>query len=178
MAFNLILVTVDRIGIVAWNLVSVARYHHWKWPLFVYPLCGSCYTIIPSKGYHWIALRRTRLFKDSVLSKVRTEVSTFFSGLRRPLFLLLAAAIFPSTPFVHGRPHPLFLSSVPDAIFSFPSPDALFASPPFLPLLSLMLAAAIVGVPVDGDSVCTSSTSSFRSCPPRSSGYFAKYSSF
>ena len=57
MAFNLILVTVDRIGIVAWNLVSVARYHHWKWPLFVYPLCGSCYTIIPSKGYHWIALR-------------------------------------------------------------------------------------------------------------------------
>ena len=132
--------------------------------------------------------RRTRLFKDSVLSKVRTGVSTFFRGLPRPLFLLSAVdavfssrppdVVFPSTPFVRGRPRPLFLSSVLDAVFSFPSPDALFASPPFLPLLSFMLAAAIVGVPVDGDSVCTSSASSFRSSPPRSSGYFAKYSSF
>ena len=118
--------------------------------------------------------RRTRLFKVLVLSKVRTGVSTFFHGLPRPLFLLSAAAVFPSKPFVRGRPRPLFLSSVPDVVFSFPSPDALFASPPFLPLLSFMLAAAIVGVPVDGDSVCTSSASSFRSCPPRSSRYFAK----
>ena len=122
--------------------------------------------------------RRTRLFKDSVLSKVRTGVSTFFRGLPRPLFLLSAAAEFPSTPFVHGRPRPLFLSSVPDVVFSFPSPDALFASPPFLPLLSFMLAAAVGGVPVDGNSICTSSASSFRSCLRRSSGYFAKYSSF
>ena len=102
-------------------------------------------------------MHRTRLFKDSVLSKVRIGVSTFFRGLPRPLFLLSAAAEFPSTPFVCGRPHPLFVFSVPDAIFPFPSPDALFASPPFLPLLSFMLAAAIVGVPVDGRSDCWSS---------------------
>jgi len=130
--------------------------------------------------------RRTRLFKDSVLSKMTTGVWTFLRG--RPLFLLLAPdavfssrppdVVFPSTPFVCGRPHPLFVFSVPDAIFPFPSPNALFACPPFLPLLSFMLAAAIVGVPVDGDSACTSSASSFRSCPPHSSGYFAKYSSF
>jgi hypothetical protein len=44
-------------------------------------------------------------------------------------------------------------------------------------LLSFMLAAAMVGVPVEGDSICTSSASSFRSCPPRSSGCFAMYSS-
>ena len=116
-------------------------------------------------------------------------LSTFLVG-GRPLFLFRAHvtsadppdAVFPA--FFRGRPGPLLVFSVPSAVFASPPSDAVFASPPFLALLSFMpgaedarvtfvLGAMVVGVPVDGASICSSSKSSFCLCPGQPSGYFA-----
>ena len=116
-------------------------------------------------------------------------MSTFLIG-GRPLFLFRTPVTSADPPdaifraFFRGRPSPLLVFSVQSAVFASPPSDAIFASPPFLALLSFMLgaedvgvnfvlAAEVVGVPVDGGSMCGSSESLFCPCLGQSSGYFA-----